>query len=53
LQRPIPREWLLSGHRKLRKFDAKLIKDGLACLRPDNFKLTIVSRDLPGKWERR
>ncbi|KAK4218084.1 UCH-domain-containing protein [Rhypophila decipiens] len=51
MQRPIPREWLLSGHSKLRKFDAKLIKDGLACLRPDNFKLTIVSRDLPGKWE--
>jgi len=51
MQRPLPREWLLSGHSKLRKFDAKLIKDGLACLRPDNFKLTIVSRDLPGKWD--
>jgi len=51
MQRPLPREWLLSGHRRLRKFDAKLIQEALDCLRPDNFRMTIVSRDLPGKWD--
>ncbi|KAK3368105.1 Metalloenzyme, LuxS/M16 peptidase-like protein [Podospora didyma] len=52
MQRPLPREWLLSGS-LLRKFDAKLIKDGLECLRPDNFRMTIVSRDVPGTWEKK
>lgn len=51
MQRPLPREWLLSGHSRLRKFDPKLIKEALSCLRPDNFRLTIVSRDVPGKWK--
>lgn len=53
MQKPLPREWLLSGRSRLRKFDAKLIKQGLACLRPDNFRMTIVSRDAPGKWEKK
>jgi len=53
MQRPLPREWLLSGARRLRKFDAKLIKDALNYLRPDNFRITIVSRDVPGKWDKK
>ncbi|KAK3333198.1 Metalloenzyme, LuxS/M16 peptidase-like protein [Cercophora scortea] len=53
MQKPLPREWLLSGNSKLRKFDAKLIKESLDCLRPDNFKMTIVSRDVPGTWEKK
>jgi insulysin len=53
MQKPLPREWLLSGHSKLRKFDAKLIKAGLDCLRPDNFRMTIVSRDFPGAWDQK
>ncbi|KAK3340911.1 Metalloenzyme, LuxS/M16 peptidase-like protein [Neurospora tetraspora] len=51
MQRPLPREWLLSGTNKLRKYDANLIRKGLDCLRPDNFRMSIVSREVPGKWE--
>lgn len=51
MQRPLPREWLLSGTSKLRKYDADLIRKGLDCLRPDNFRMSIVSREVPGKWE--
>lgn len=51
MQKPLPREWLLSGNSRLRKFDAKAISDGLALLRPDNFRIQLVSRTFPGKWE--
>ncbi|KAL2188482.1 LuxS/MPP-like metallohydrolase [Thermothelomyces heterothallicus CBS 203.75] len=53
MQKPLPREYLLSGYSLLRKFDPKLIKEGLDCLRPDNFRMTIVSRDFPGKWDKK
>jgi len=51
MQRPLPREWLLSGGSVLRKFDPELIKRGIDCLRPDNFFMMVVSRDFPGNWE--
>ena len=51
MQKPLPREYLLSGYSLLRKFDPKLIKEGLEYLRPDNFRMSIVSRDFPGTWE--
>lgn len=51
MQKPLPREWLLSGTSRLRKFDPKAIREGIECLRPDNLRMTIVSRDYPGKWE--
>ncbi|KAF6785196.1 zinc protease [Colletotrichum sojae] len=50
MQKPLSREWLLSGYSRLRKFDAQLIEKGLACLRPDNFRMTIVSQKFPGDW---
>jgi len=53
MQRPLPREWLLSGGSILRKFDPELIKRGIDCLRPDNFFMMVVSRDFPGKWEKK
>ncbi|KAH6624653.1 Metalloenzyme, LuxS/M16 peptidase-like protein [Chaetomium sp. MPI-SDFR-AT-0129] len=53
MQKPLPREYLLSGYSLLRKFDPKVIKDGLDCLRPDNFHMTIASRDFPGTWEKK
>jgi insulysin len=53
MHKPLPREYLLSGYSLLRRFDPKLIKDGLECLRPDNFRMTIVSRDVPGTWEKK
>jgi len=52
MQEPLPREWLLSGS-KLRKFDPGLIKQCLEYFRPDNFRLTIVSRDIPGRWDKK
>lgn len=52
MQRPLPREWLLSGHSRLRKFDPVLIQKGIDCLRPDNFRMSIVSRDFPGNWDK-
>ncbi|OHW96411.1 peptidase M16 inactive domain-containing protein [Colletotrichum incanum] len=44
MQEPLPREWLLSGNTRLRNFDPSLITEALACLRPDNFRLTLVSQ---------
>ncbi|KAJ0349490.1 hypothetical protein COL154_013553 [Colletotrichum chrysophilum] len=49
MQKPVPRDWLL-GDDRLRKFDSELIKKGLACLVPGNFRLTIVSQKFPGDW---
>ncbi|KAL9107466.1 MAG: hypothetical protein Q9227_007663 [Pyrenula ochraceoflavens] len=53
MQKPIPREWLLSGQAKLRRFDAKAIRDAMEFLRPDNFRMTIVSQDYPGDWDKK
>lgn len=50
MQTPLPREWLLSGHSRLRLFDPVKISEGLACLRPDNFRMSIVSQTFPGEW---
>ncbi|CAJ2500800.1 Uu.00g036530.m01.CDS01 [Anthostomella pinea] len=44
MQKPLPREWLLSGQSRLRKFDAALIKKGVELLRPDNFRMTIKEK---------
>ncbi|KAI8276716.1 putative zinc protease [Colletotrichum sp. SAR11_240] len=52
MQKPVPRERLLSGDR-LCKFDSELIEEGLSCLRPDNFLLTIVSQEFPGNWDQK
>jgi insulysin len=38
---------------RLRKFDPARIEEGLACLRPDNFRMTVVSQKFPGVWEKR
>ncbi|KAL2263080.1 hypothetical protein VTK26DRAFT_8305 [Humicola hyalothermophila] len=53
MQKPLPHKYLISGYSLLRKFDPSLIKQGLDCLRPDNFLMTIVSRDFPGTWEKK
>ncbi|RMD43758.1 hypothetical protein DV735_g1339, partial [Chaetothyriales sp. CBS 134920] len=50
MQKPLPREWLLSGPSKLRKFDPKAIVQALQFLRHDNFRLMIVSQEYPGDW---
>ncbi|XXH05044.1 hypothetical protein Hte_011468 [Hypoxylon texense] len=50
MQKPLPRKWLLSGQSRLRKFDPVSIVKGVELLRPDNFRMTIVSQDFPGRW---
>jgi len=50
MQTPLPREWLLSATSTLRKFDPAKIQEGLACLAPDNLRMTIVSQNFPGGW---
>ncbi|KAI1437723.1 peptidase M16 inactive domain-containing protein [Xylaria sp. CBS 124048] len=52
MQSPLPRKWLLSRSR-LRKFDPSLIEKGISLLRPDNMRVTIVSRDFPGNWDKK
>lgn len=51
MQKPLPREWLLSGYSRLRKFDAEKISTGLNCLRTDNFRMQISSQTFPGGWD--
>ncbi|KAI9852489.1 MAG: Insulinase (Peptidase M16) [Thelocarpon superellum] len=46
MQKPLPRELLLSGLSLIRRFDADLITQALSYLRADNFRLSIVSQDL-------
>ncbi|KAI0419931.1 peptidase M16 inactive domain-containing protein [Xylaria grammica] len=53
MQKPLPREWLLSGQSRLRKFDPAMIEKGVSLLRPDNMRMTIVSREFPGDWDKK
>ena len=53
MQKPLPREWLLSGSRLIRQFDPEGITRALGYLRTDNFRMTIVSRDFPGDWDQK
>lgn len=53
MQKPLPRECLVSGGSLLRRFDAEAIKKGLECLRTDNYRLTIVSQHYPGDWDQK
>ena len=53
MQKPLPREWLLSGPRLIREFDAEAIRKALSYLRTDNYRLTIVSKDFPGDWDQK
>lgn len=51
MQKPFPREWLLSGSALIRKFDPDAIKEALSYLRADNFRIMIVSQHHPGDWD--
>ena len=52
MQKPLPREWLMSGS-NLRKYDSDAIKKALSYFRTDNFRLVIVAQDYPGDWDRK
>ena len=53
MQKPLPREWLLSGSSLLRKFDSSAIAKAMSYLRTDNYRLTIVSQQFPGNWDKK
>ncbi|EWY79466.1 insulysin [Fusarium oxysporum NRRL 32931] len=53
MQKPLPREWLLSGQSRLREFAPDEIEKALATIRPDNFRMVIVSRNYPGNWDQK
>ena len=53
MQKPLPRAWLLSGTGLIRKFDPQLISKALGYLRPDNFRLTIISQDFGDDLDQR
>jgi insulysin len=53
MQKPLPRDWLLSGSTKLRKFDSDAISKSMQFLRPDNFRLMITSQDHPVDLDRK
>ncbi|KAK4190445.1 UCH-domain-containing protein [Podospora australis] len=53
MQKPIPREHLVVGYTRLRNFDPKQIKEALDWLRPDNFFLTLASRNSPATLDKK
>jgi insulysin len=53
MQKPLPRDWLLSGQSLIREFDPKAIRRGLDALRPDNFNFTVASQEFPGDWDKK
>lgn len=53
MQKPYPREKLLSAGSLIWKFDSDAIKRGLDCLRADNFRLQVVSQEFPGDWDQK
>lgn len=53
MQHPLPRHRLLSGTSVVRKFDSQAITQALSYIRPDNYRLTLVSQTFPGDWDQR
>jgi insulysin len=53
MQKPYDRTKLLSGPAVISKFDSNLISEAMSYLRPDNFRMTIVSQNVPGDWDRK
>ncbi|KAJ4510032.1 metalloprotease [Exophiala dermatitidis] len=53
MQKKLPRNLLLSGTSKFRKFDAEAITQAMEYLREDNFRLMLVSQEYPGDWDQR
>jgi len=53
MQKPLPRDWLLSGQSLIRDFNPSAIRRGLEALRPDNFRFTVASQEFPGDWDQK
>nr|POE87489.1 a-factor-processing enzyme [Quercus suber] len=50
MQKPFPRDQILSAQSLIREFNPEGIKRGLDHLDPDNFRIMVVSKELPGEW---
>ena len=50
MQKPLPREWLLSGERLIREYNHRDIAQAMSYLTAENYRLTIVSQEYPGDW---
>ncbi|KAK3074824.1 metalloprotease [Teratosphaeriaceae sp. CCFEE 6253] len=53
MQKPLPRDKLLSGQSLLRKFNPDAIRRGLAHLEPDNCRIVLISQELPVETDRK
>ncbi|RYN22620.1 A-factor-processing enzyme, partial [Alternaria tenuissima] len=53
MQTSYDRKMLLSGPKIIKKFDSELISEAMSYLRPDNFRMTIISQDFPGGWDQK
>ncbi|KAK9241369.1 Metalloenzyme, LuxS/M16 peptidase-like protein [Lipomyces kononenkoae] len=53
MQRPMPREWLLSGTTLYRGFDEQAIADSAKYFSPDAFRFMLVSQDYAGGWDQK
>ncbi|KAF2279892.1 LuxS/MPP-like metallohydrolase [Westerdykella ornata] len=53
MQKPLDRKHLLSGVSVIKKFDPEAISEALSYLRPDNFRLKVVSQEFPGDWDQK
>lgn len=50
MQKPLPRDKLLSGESLLWKFDAQAIQNGLDALRPDSFRILLTGKEASADW---
>lgn len=50
MQKPLPRDQLLSAQLLIREFNPKAISKGLESISPDKCIVTVVSKDFPGDW---
>jgi len=53
MQKPFPRDKLLSADSLIWKFDPAAISRGLEHLSVDNFRFTVVAQDYPGDWDQK
>ncbi|KAF1968682.1 LuxS/MPP-like metallohydrolase [Bimuria novae-zelandiae CBS 107.79] len=53
MQKPYNRKDILSGPSVIKKFHAQRISEAMEYLRPENFRMTIVSQEFPGDWDQK
>ena len=53
MQKPLPREKLFSGESLIQKFNPEGIKRGLAHMVPENFRIVLISKELPVEPDRK